>query len=109
MKYALTGATGFIGSRLVEILLEEEPAAEVVVFSRSAASAWERLPPAARGRVQAVEWDYASRLPPAGSLEGVDSVIHLAGEGVAARRWSEAQKRRIRDSRVPPRETSSRG
>jgi len=100
MKYALTGATGFIGSRLIEILLADEPGAEVLVFSRSAASAWEKLPPAARGRIQVVEWDYASRLPPAGSLDGVDAVLHLAGEGVAARRWSESQKRRIRDSRV---------
>jgi uncharacterized protein (TIGR01777 family) len=33
-------------------------------------------------------------------LDGVDAVIHLAGENVAARRWSAAQKRRLRESRV---------
>jgi uncharacterized protein (TIGR01777 family) len=100
MKLGVTGATGFIGSRLIEILLEEEPAASVVVFSRSAASVWGKLPGGERSRVETIEWDYAARLPPPGSLEGLDAIIHLAGEGIATRRWSEKQKRRIRESRV---------
>jgi uncharacterized protein (TIGR01777 family) len=41
----------------------------------------------------------AGRIDAAG-LEGVDAVVHLAGESVAAGRWSQARKQRIRDSRV---------
>jgi hypothetical protein len=35
-------------------------------------------------------------------LDGVDAVVHLAGESVAGGRWTEARKRRIRESRVRP-------
>jgi uncharacterized protein (TIGR01777 family) len=35
-----------------------------------------------------------------GDFDGIDAVVHLAGENIAGRRWSAAQKQRIRDSRV---------
>ena len=34
------------------------------------------------------------------ALEGVDAVVHLAGEGIAEKKWSDEQKQRILDSRV---------
>ena len=36
----------------------------------------------------------------ASALDGVDGVVHLAGENIAAARWTEAQKQRVRESRV---------
>src|SRR5205823_13413290 len=36
----------------------------------------------------------------AGALEGVDAVVHLAGVGIGDRRWSDAHKRAVLDSRV---------
>ena len=50
--------------------------------------------------VAAFHWEPAAESPPAEAWEGVEAVIHLAGEPVAAARWTEEQKRRIRDSRV---------
>jgi uncharacterized protein (TIGR01777 family) len=50
------------------------------------------------GRI--VRWDPMQGPPPAEAFEGVDVVMHLAGESVAEGRWTAAQKARIRDSRV---------
>jgi hypothetical protein len=47
-----------------------------------------------------VQWDPASRTIDLAGLEGVDGVVHLAGEGIASGLWTGARKRRIRDSRV---------
>jgi uncharacterized protein (TIGR01777 family) len=47
-----------------------------------------------------VRWDPMEGPPPPEAFEGVDIVLHLAGESVAEGRWTVAQKARIRDSRV---------
>jgi uncharacterized protein (TIGR01777 family) len=98
MKYAITGATGFVGSRLVELILED-PGSTVLAFTRDPDRARGALP-GRPGRIELAAWDYAASPPPDGSLEGADAVIHLAGENVGLRRWSAAQKKRIRESRV---------
>jgi uncharacterized protein len=81
----MTGAGGLIGSALSRRL--EADGHRVTPLVRR---------PARKGEIR---WDPAAgRLEP-GQLEGVDAVIHLAGENIAAR-WTAARKRRIRDSRV---------
>ncbi|MDE0214931.1 MAG: TIGR01777 family oxidoreductase, partial [Deltaproteobacteria bacterium] len=47
-----------------------------------------------------VRWDPEGGLLDAGALEGVDGVVHLAGENIATGRWTAEKKRRIRESRV---------
>ena len=89
MRVLITGATGFIGQKLVKRL--ERP----VVLSRSAESARAKL-----GNVTAIRWDAEKEPPPAAAFEGVDAVVHLAGEPVAEGRWTAEKKRRIRDSRI---------
>jgi uncharacterized protein (TIGR01777 family) len=91
MKILITGATGLIGRALCRVLLSEGH--RLVVLSRNPAGAT-RL--AAAG---VFAWQPEQAEPPVEAFDGVEAVIHLAGENVAAR-WTAERKRRIRDSRV---------
>ncbi len=48
----------------------------------------------------AIAWDPASKRLPTPALEGLDAVVHLAGENIATGRWNSTKKTAIRDSRV---------
>jgi uncharacterized protein (TIGR01777 family) len=85
MRVLLTGATGFIGRALAKAL--EQRGDEVVPVSRRAAPG-------------IVTWGGVEP-----ELERADAVVHLAGEPVAERRWTQGRLARIRDSRV---ETTAR-
>lgn len=87
MRIAITGVTGLVGSALTPMLRAEGHT--VVPVSRR------RLP-------GGIEWH-----PEAGILDptpwaGLDAVIHLAGENIAAGRWTAERKQRLHDSRVGP-------
>lgn len=90
MTVTVTGATGFVGRRLVEALRQDGHT--VVALSR-------RTNVAFGPNVAVVYWDPVAGLPPDESVHRVDAVVHLAGEPVA-QRWTPEVKRRIRDSRV---------
>jgi len=53
-----------------------------------------------RGGGSDVRWDPAARTIDAAAIEGVDAVVHLAGESIASGRWTTAAKRRILESRT---------
>lgn len=90
VRALVTGATGFIGRRLVQAL--ERP----VVLSRDPQRARRTL----GNQIQAFEWDPEAGLPPAESFRQVDTVFHLAGESIGEGRWNTEKKTRIRESRV---------
>ena len=92
LRILVTGATGLIGRHLCRSLLDDGHT--VIGLSRA--------PEKARGVpvTEMRQWDAMSGPPTAAALAGVDALIHLAGEPIAAHRWSDEQKRRIRDSRV---------
>ncbi len=92
MKVALTGASGFLGPRFVQRLLEKGHG--VHVLARNVERALSGLP---RG-VSGAFFDAATPLSPE-ALKGADAVVHLAGEPVA-QRWTEKARQRILDSRV---------
>ena len=92
MKIVVTGATGLIGRSLCRSLTNDGHS--VVALSRK--------PEDARGlaAAEAYKWDPLVGPPPPRALQDAESVVHLTGEPIAARRWTKEQKRRIRDSRV---------
>lgn len=91
-RVAVTGSRGLIGSELVPHLVGRGH--EVVRLVRGAAE------PMSDG-TSSVSWDPETPVDPR-SLDGVDAVVHLAGENIGAGRWTEERKRRIRESRTGP-------
>ncbi len=92
MKILITGATGLIGRPLCRALTAEGHT--VIALSRDPEKAGDLA------AAKVFQWQSQSGPPPAEALESINTVVHLAGEPIAARRWSDEQKRRIRDSRV---------
>ncbi|MFN8669008.1 MAG: TIGR01777 family oxidoreductase [Gemmatimonadaceae bacterium] len=88
MKIAITGASGFVGTPFVRRLQAAGHAVLRIGRARGAS---------AGGDGPEIVWDAATTLD-AASLEGVDAVVHLAGESIA-QRWTPDAKRAIRASR----------
>lgn len=85
---AITGATGLVGTALVKDLETSGQRPLRLVRGRSRASNDETA------------WDPAHGFAEPDRVNGLQAVVHLAGESIASGRWTEAKKRRIRDSRV---------
>ncbi|MEU6367295.1 TIGR01777 family oxidoreductase [Streptomyces sp. NPDC046931] len=86
-RIAVAGASGLIGSALVRSLTADGH--EVVRLVRRAA----------RGEGE-VCWDPEGQYIDAAGLVGCDAVVNLAGAGIGDRRWTDAYKKTVRDSRV---------
>ena len=87
MKILVSGSHGLVGKALINSLTSD--AHEIVRLVRNKPS----------GAAE-IEWDPNQGKLDAASLEGLDAVVHLAGESIASGRWSDEKKRAIRDSRV---------
>lgn len=98
MKVAITGATGFVGSRLTAELVKGGHS--VIVLTRSPDAARKLFPAAAFPNLEIVaytptalgDWQYC--------LSGCDAVVNLAGAPLAEQRWTDARKREIIESRA---------
>jgi hypothetical protein len=90
LRVAISGASGLVGRRLAHFLSAGGHTVLPLVRTEGPA-------PAGAG---AIAWNPAGGTIDAAALAGVDAVVHLAGENIAAGRWSARRKRAIRDSRV---------
>lgn len=88
MDILITGTTGMVGSALVPFFTAQGH--RVIRLVR-------RNP---RQGSDEIFWDPEAGIIDAASLEGSNALVHLAGEGIAAGRWTGVRKRRIMDSRV---------
>ena len=89
MRIAVTGSTGLLGSALVR-RIRDAGHDEVVRVVRGGAPAGEK----------AIRWDPDRGSIDAAGFEGIDAVVHLAGENIGGGRWTASRKAAIRDSRV---------
>ena len=85
-KILITGGTGLVGTRLTELLTKRNH--EVRILSRSPKGGNE------------YKWDVSKNFIEDKALDSIDFIIHLAGAGIADKRWSDERKKVIIDSRV---------
>lgn len=88
LHVAVTGSTGLVGSALVPFLITGGHRVTRLVRAK------------AKGDSSTVLWNPATGSIDAPALEGIDAVVHLAGESVAGARWNDAVKARILESRT---------
>ena len=89
MNIVLTGGTGLIGAHLVRRLGAQGH--QLTLLTRD--------PVRSPAGVPAVAWQPLDEAAPAQALNGADAVIHLAGEPIAAGRWTAVRRERIEASR----------
>jgi len=89
MRILVSGSSGLVGSALIPSLTAAGHEVVRLVRSRSASPSKEL-----------VSWDPAGNQIDATGLEGIEAVVHLAGESIASGRWNAERKSKIRDSRV---------
>ena len=90
MEIAVTGSTGLIGRALVNALRADGH--RPVGLVRRAVEPGE----------DAIEWSPTEGRIDAAALEGIDAVVHLAGAGIGDKRWTDAYKRELLESRRVP-------
>lgn len=88
MNIMVTGSTGLVGSALIPHLARGGHSVPRLVRSKK------------RLAQDEVGWDPATGAIDTAGLEGLDAVVHLAGESIASGRWTSDKKAKIRDSRV---------
>jgi uncharacterized protein (TIGR01777 family) len=88
-KILITGATGLVGKELVPFL--QTNGHEVSVLSTRKIT----IP-----GVKVFLWDVDQEFIEEGALNGIDTIIHLAGEGIGDKKWTAERKRKIIESRV---------
>ncbi len=91
----ITGGTGLIGKELSKLLLQKKY--EVVILTRKMPA---MIPGQSAIGLRYAEWDIGKQTIDAHAIQQADYIIHLAGAGVAEKRWSTKRKKEIVNSRT---------
>jgi NAD dependent epimerase/dehydratase family enzyme len=87
MRVLITGATGLVGTALQKSFTEKGYEMLLATRSEPRDKNW-------------IQWSIDEGFAEPERLEGIDAVVHLAGESVSGLRWTDEKKQAIRDSRV---------
>ena len=87
----ITGGTGLVGRALTVALLEK--GYQVIILTR-------KIPEGSQRQIKYALWDVAKQSIDVQAVQKADHIIHLAGAGVVDKKWSDAYKKEIIDSRV---------
>lgn len=88
----ITGGTGLVGKRLTSLLLEK--GYQVTILSRKIDKLQKN------GPVRYATWDVEKQTIDLDAIQSADYIIHLAGAGVVAKRWTDSYKKEILESRT---------
>lgn len=91
MNILITGGTGLVGTRLTEILVKNGH--RVSYLSRSTNTS---------SKIKIFKWDLDKNYIDPAAFESIDCIVHLAGAGIADKRWSDDRKKEILESRIKP-------
>ena len=92
----ITGGTGLVGTALTKLLLSQ--GYQVIIVTRDPQKS---IAGGAFGnQVSYAAWNVAAQTMDVEALQKADAIIHLAGAGVVDKRWTDAYKKEIIDSRV---------
>ena len=89
----ITGGTGMIGKALTKVLLEKNY--QVIILSRGGDKSIANSHQSTDSRLQYARWDIKQQSIDEDAIAKADYIIHLAGAGVADKRWSEKRKAEI--------------
>lgn len=92
----ITGGTGLVGKALGHALLAK--GYHIIILTRTLPST-DHSPQSIKG-IQYAKWDIESQTIDENAIASADYIIHLAGAGVADKRWTKKRKQEIVDSRV---------
>lgn len=106
MKIVISGSSGLVGTALTRSLQSAGHKTFRLVRGAGKISSVQAVGSASRqaneraGASEEILWDPKGGLVVPKQLEGIDAVVHLAGRSIASARWTDDEKRLIRDSRV---------
>ncbi len=87
----ITGGTGMVGRALTQLLIAKGH--QVTILTRNPASS-------SNPNISYHQWDIPNGTIDPKAIGQADHIIHLAGAGVADKRWNKARKKEIVDSRI---------